>query len=106
MFITTSATHLIYTLSLHDALPIYIGSWVIPGILCALLYLCMSLPLARAARALEMRWRSSTAIAVVLLAMAPSLFGEVPRSEEHTSELQSQSNLVCRLLLEKKNIIK
>src|SRR2546430_11463318 len=30
---------------------------------------------------------------------------ELPgRSEEHTSELQSQSNLVCRLLLEKKNI--
>src|SRR5205085_3467915 len=28
-----------------------------------------------------------------------------PRSEEHTSELQSQSNLVCRLLLEKKNVI-
>src|SRR2546430_9044140 len=28
-------------------------------------------------------------------------FGE--RSEEHTSELQSQSNIVCRLLLEKKN---
>src|SRR5205085_11091263 len=27
--------------------------------------------------------------------------GELPRSEEHTSELQSQSNLVCRLLLEK-----
>src|SRR5688572_32084642 len=26
----------------------------------------------------------------------------IPRSEEHTSELQSQSNLVCRLLLEKK----
>src|SRR2546427_4327881 len=32
---------------------------------------------------------------------APQL---LPRSEEHTSELQSQSNLVCRLLLEKKNI--
>src|SRR2546430_12343978 len=28
---------------------------------------------------------------------------DVARSEEHTSELQSQSNLVCRLLLEKKN---
>src|SRR2546430_3407369 len=28
--------------------------------------------------------------------------GDVGRSEEHTSELQSQSNLVCRLLLEKK----
>src|SRR2546430_8705947 len=30
--------------------------------------------------------------------------GGLPRSEEHTSELQSQSNLVCRLLLEKKKI--
>src|SRR2546430_4651614 len=30
--------------------------------------------------------------------------GRVVRSEEHTSELQSQSNLVCRLLLEKKNM--
>src|SRR5438270_7197364 len=29
----------------------------------------------------------------------------VHRSEEHTSELQSQSNLVCRLLLEKKNVL-
>src|SRR2546427_6319120 len=29
----------------------------------------------------------------------------VERSEEHTSELQSQSNLVCRLLLEKKKLI-
>src|SRR2546430_7563829 len=36
---------------------------------------------------------------------APPIFGLVEsmrRSEEHTSELQSQSNLVCRLLLEKK----
>src|SRR5690242_20761435 len=30
-------------------------------------------------------------------------FSAVPRSEEHTSELQSHVNLVCRLLLEKKN---
>src|SRR5438477_1533815 len=30
--------------------------------------------------------------------------GRPPRSEEHTSELQSHVNLVCRLLLEKKNI--
>src|SRR5256885_4633228 len=30
--------------------------------------------------------------------------GPGPRSEEHTSELQSPCNLVCRLLLEKKNI--
>src|SRR5690606_40368493 len=38
----------------------------------------------------------------------PVLTGEIPaaavdRSEEHTSELQSRENLVCRLLLEKKN---
>src|SRR2546430_10382446 len=32
----------------------------------------------------------------------PGAVSKVPRSEEHTSELQSQSNLVCRLLLEKK----
>src|SRR2546430_7400221 len=32
----------------------------------------------------------------------PALLNFVNRSEEHTSELQSQSNLVCRLLLEKK----
>src|SRR6266513_4170869 len=31
--------------------------------------------------------------------------GHLPRSEEHTSELQSRFDLVCRLLLEKKNII-
>src|SRR5690606_42106623 len=31
------------------------------------------------------------------------ILGEMKRSEEHTSELQSRENLVCRLLLEKKN---
>src|SRR2546430_8802607 len=34
---------------------------------------------------------------------AAGIGARVVRSEEHTSELQSQSNLVCRLLLEKKN---
>src|SRR5688572_32439525 len=50
----------------------------------------------------------------LFLAVSQRLFGQLalgyivvsddcaPRSEEHTSELQSQSNLVCRLLLEKK----
>src|SRR5256885_5403938 len=33
------------------------------------------------------------------------VFTSFPRSEEHTSELQSPCNLVCRLLLEKKNLI-
>src|SRR2546430_13598137 len=40
--------------------------------------------------------RQSAAIQIVRITIEP-------RSEEHTSELQSQSNLVCRLLLEKKN---
>jgi polar amino acid transport system substrate-binding protein len=37
-----------------------IGSWVIPGILCALLYLAMSLPLGYVARRLEEKWRMPT----------------------------------------------
>src|SRR5690242_21315842 len=36
---------------------------------------------------------------------APAGHLQPPRSEEHTSELQSHVNLVCRLLLEKKNIV-
>ena len=38
-----------------------IGSWVIPGLLCALLYLAMSLPLAALARRLERHWRKASA---------------------------------------------
>jgi polar amino acid transport system substrate-binding protein len=37
-----------------------IGSWVVPGALCALVYLAMSLPLARLARRLERRWSASS----------------------------------------------
>src|SRR3989475_7705083 len=43
-----------------------------------------------------------TSTAGVMVAAAAVLVGCTVRSEEHTSELQSQSNLVCRLLLEKK----
>src|SRR4030095_3925167 len=38
-----------------------LGSWVVPGALCATLYLVMSLPLARFARRLEHRWKAATA---------------------------------------------
>src|SRR2546430_12519728 len=47
--------------------------------------------------------REFLSVRVALLGIAALLvFGSPFRSEEHTSELQSQSNLVCRLLLEKK----
>src|SRR2546426_3167813 len=74
-FFNDTATTEIYTLSLHDALPISdrAGSW--SGI-----------------RPAGRRGRRGT---------CPPR-GRPARSEEHTSELQSPCNLVCRLLLEKK----
>src|SRR5690606_40988213 len=39
------------------------------------------------------------------LLVSETLLGALDRSEEHTSELQSRENLVCRLLLEKKKIL-
>src|SRR2546430_14406118 len=69
-FFNDTATTEIYTLSLHDALPIS----------------------ARPAPSDQSVARHPGPRSVLL----------VGRSEEHTSELQSQSNLVCRLLLEKK----
>src|SRR5438874_13749321 len=80
-FFTDTATTEIYTLSLHDALPISSG-------------------IGRTARA-----QSSMAVLRDALTLHPrrSIAPEShPRSEEHTSELQSRRDLVCRLLLEKK----
>src|SRR2546427_7123608 len=48
------------------------------------------------------RGRSSAAATAAATRASPRGTGGSARSEEHTSELQSQSNLVCRLLLEKK----
>src|SRR2546430_13386808 len=77
-FFNDTATTEIYTLSLHDALPISMGA--------ADVILQDTPPEAVARRGRE------------LVAAR--------RSEEHTSELQSQSNLVCRLLLEKKKKVR
>src|SRR2546427_10682757 len=76
-FFNDTATTEIYTLSLHDALPI--------------------LPFEGAGKVIHdhfrvMHFQEGDEIQRAVL----------DRSEEHTSELQSQSNLVCRLLLEKK----
>src|SRR5437773_6997919 len=70
-FFNNTATTEIYTLSLHDALPIYA------------------------------RWSRSSTCAIWGPAWGTP-FRLSARSEEHTSELQSHHDLVCRLLLEKK----
>src|SRR5207247_10064608 len=80
-FFTSTSTTAFYTLSLHDALPICLSKWCLPR--------HVVLP----SRCLE----DSSGHA----AAAPKT---IRRSEEHTSELQSRVDLVCRLLLEKKKI--
>src|SRR2546427_9478576 len=51
----------------------------------------------------EARERERAACLPEAIASYEAAVAAAERSEEHTSELQSQSNLVCRLLLEKKN---
>src|SRR5437870_7402773 len=81
-FFTAAASTEIYTLSLHDALPIYSPLLIVLD--------------ARPRDPLERQQAGE-----------PALAGRAGqsrlRSEEHTSELQSRGHLVCRLLLEKKN---
>src|SRR3712207_8506963 len=81
-FFNDTATTEIYTLSLHDALPILCSSFL-PDRL-------VSLPVKRP-------------YAITLCGRLPIVLRAPLRSEEHTSELQSRQYLVCRLLLEKKN---
>src|SRR3712207_7555507 len=85
-FFNDTATTEIYTLSLHDALPIWeAGRRDAAGDEAALDRGPPAIP----GRVLPLR--------------RPRLLPEAgPRSEEHTSELQSRQYLVCRLLLEKK----
>src|SRR3712207_9011849 len=86
-FFNDTATTEIYTLSLHDALPICAASRGRPS--CST-PTTSSRSCARAAGTPASRRSSETGSATSR------------RSEEHTSELQSRQYLVCRLLLEKK----
>src|SRR5690606_40208025 len=79
----------ICTLSLHDALPILGGEHVLLELR----------QLAGAVEAFGVDDHRDVGLLVTVIVNAESLY----RSEEHTSELQSRENLVCRLLLEKKN---
>src|SRR2546430_7441641 len=85
-FFNDTATTEIYPLSLHDALPIssLLHDEAMPEPLALYVTSEVALGLSHLHAARDDR--------------------DLPRSEEHTSELQSQSNLVCRLLLEKKKI--
>src|SRR3712207_7386691 len=98
-FFNDTATTEIYTLSLHDALPILTRRTCPPSVFTLTCEAC-SLPSWRATR--WARLDSAESMAVTRSRSTPSPCEE--RSEEHTSELQSRQYLVCRLLLEKKNI--
>src|SRR3712207_9493396 len=94
-FFNDTATTEIYTLSLHDALPIYdVGRRIAYGLPQA--SLCPSIRHAERGRSASCRG---------LGCFLARSWIEESRSEEHTSELQSRQYLVCRLLLEKKKNI-
>src|SRR5690349_24012899 len=89
----------IYTLSLHDALPIF--GW--PSRVVTMPTMSGSM---RCSTSCSGIIPCSCAVADVMTVNSAVLIRYVPavrRSEEHTSELQSRRDLVCRLLLEKKN---
>src|SRR3712207_8181972 len=93
-FFNDTATTEIYTLSLHDALPISemklladqakAATGQVRGILG------------------EIQRGINTSVMLTEEAVKRAAAGKTRRSEEHTSELQSRQYLVCRLLLEKK----
>src|SRR5690606_41287017 len=93
----------IYTLSLHDALPIF--PLVILAVLAAVGGLLNVPPALGGGHALA-DFLSPVFADSAAVTGAFHLDHSTERSEEHTSELQSRENLVCRLLLEKKNTIK
>src|SRR5207249_8068582 len=103
---TAPATTTIYTLSLHDALPIWLMAKCIKRRPRAAYFTLVPVGMAY--------YRDIVFVAVLKLLRIPLIFhlhGRgvkdaarkwKQRSEEHTSELQSRFDLVCRLLLEKK----
>src|SRR5438309_9210491 len=104
MFKLPSPTAL-YTLSLHDALPIWgrAHTLILAGGSTSRSSTRGSFIQRRGASTTLSRRGSSQAPHQLKLLLAIMNDPRVDRSEEHTSELQSQFHLVCRLLLEKKN---
>src|SRR5690606_41493709 len=100
-FLDDTSTTEIYTLSLHDALPIYSGN-LITAHGARLSSFSSANCLGSGAVAFGPAIDIVQALDVVFAQVAARLDLDDFRSEEHTSELQSRENLVCRLLLEKK----
>src|SRR5690606_41376696 len=86
-FLNQTSAAQIYTLSLHDALPIFKPEIFVH----------------RDSHHADKKSPASAIIGDNTPTPAHARFSLRRRSEEHTSELQSRENLVCRLLLEKKN---
>src|SRR3712207_7342093 len=102
-FFNDTATTEIYTLSLHDALPIYVALALLHGPFgedgtIQGLFEMMGTRYVGAGVLASAVGMDKHFMKLVLTYLAPE------RSEEHTSELQSRQYLVCRLLLEKKKI--
>src|SRR2546430_11572288 len=97
-FFNDTATTEIYTLSLHDALPISPKPESLIDSAGGLSSIVWTVAAQRAPTHVRARQTDAPQIAK----RSRKLMKHRTRSEEHTSELQSQSNLVCRLLLEKK----
>src|SRR3712207_8082115 len=93
-FFNDTATTEIYTLSLHDALPICGTIVLITHKLDEVMDVSDTVTVMRGGRTVARMRTADT---------SPREIARAMRSEEHTSELQSRQYLVCRLLLEKKN---
>src|SRR3712207_8633105 len=99
-FFNDTATTEIYTLSLHDALPISRAMPAVPASSPALRNASRT-PVSSSPHQTRVVRSLSNSVAT----SRPRPGAPPVRSEEHTSELQSRQYLVCRLLLEKKKIL-
>src|SRR2546430_17315507 len=101
-FLNDPATTKIYTLSLPDALPIYFQRQQFFQKKSDSLELTAKTIEGRQTDRRQLQWAQRVGTPKGPFQARHEFFCRV-RSEEHTSELQSQSNLVCRLLLENDN---
>src|SRR5205085_12419688 len=106
LLVITQSFNNFKSLSLHDALPIYKfnRNFAVEGgyfNLGKFGFTAHTSPAGTLEGSAKFQGANVDAVGILPLGGNFSAFARAGRSEEHTSELQSQSNLVCRLLLEK-----